>query len=188
MDYFESLVATIIEKENKWVKQNVKVNLTKEEKVEIGKPSIPRPDIDIVAYRAKENVLEIWEVKSFLDSPGVRFKEIIEENEIAKGRYKLLTSEKYRMIIIDRLVADWIELGLINKNPTVKIGLAAGKIYSNDEDSIVAHFKKKGWILKTPMDLFRGIEKLEEEAYENDLYIIAAKLIFRNVATPLEDQ
>jgi len=66
MDYFERLVANIIEKESKWVKVNVKINLTKDEKAQTGKPSIPRPDIDIVAYNTKTNILEIWEVKSFL--------------------------------------------------------------------------------------------------------------------------
>lgn len=81
MDYFENIVFKIIESENKWVRQNVKVNLTVQEKRATGKHSIPRPDIDIVPYNAKTNVLEFWEVKSFLDSSGVKFSEIDNEYE-----------------------------------------------------------------------------------------------------------
>ena len=41
MDYFENIVMKIIEMDNKWVKQSVKVNLTKEEKRKQG--NIPSP-------------------------------------------------------------------------------------------------------------------------------------------------
>ena len=181
MDYFENIVMKIIESDNKWVRQNVKVNLTKEEKCYIGKPSIPRPDIDIVSYQVSKNTLEIWEVKSFLDSPGVKFSEINMQYDVSEGRYKILTSNKYREIVINRLITDWNREGLILANPTVKIGLAAGKINLKDESEIIDYFKKRNWILMTPKDIFQGLKKLENSRYENDPYIIASKIIFRNL-------
>ena len=136
MDYFENIVATIFEKEGKWVRQNVKIDLTKAEKAKTGKHTIPRPDLDIVSYHPGRNEIEIWEVKSYLDSIGVQYREVSKESEETEGRYKILTSKNYRNIIIKRLVEDWTKLGVILKNPSVKIGLAAGKIKKSDEQKI----------------------------------------------------
>ena len=179
MDYFENLVALLLEKEGKWIKQRVKIDLTKEEKANTGKPSIPRPEIDIIAYNPKNNILEIWEVKSFLHSQGVKYDDISKENELTEGKYKLFTSEKYRNIIIKRLINDWTKDGIILKDPVIKIGLAAGKIYKKDEESVKSYFIKKGWELRTNSDLVKQINDLQNEAYENDPYIIVSKLINR---------
>ena len=179
MEYFEQIVAKLIEKEGKWVKQNVKVDITKEEKKIIGKPSIPRPDIDIVAYNFLTNILEIWEVKSYLDSKGVKYKDLKQEYDIIEGNYKILTSRKYREIITNRLKIDWIKVGLIKEEPRIIYGLAVGKINSQDEENIKKYFQNKGWLLKLPKDIYNGIKLLEKEAYENDPFIIASKIIFR---------
>lgn len=180
MDYFENIIFKILENENKWVRQNVKVNLTVEEKRKTGKPSIPRPDLDLVAYNIKTNTLEIWEVKSYLDSPGVKYSELNVVNEKTKGRYKILTTPSYRKIVANRLINDWFEEGLIQENPSVKFGLAAGKIYSKDEEDIRNLFNKNDWLLKSPKDIYNSIRTLEKMKYENNPYTIAAKIIFRN--------
>lgn len=51
MDSFESVVSTILERDGYWVKSTFKVGLTKEEKREIGRPSSPRWELDLVAYK-----------------------------------------------------------------------------------------------------------------------------------------
>ncbi len=56
MDYFENLVKRLFESEGYRVKQSVKVNLTKSEKKELGKPCIPRPEIDLIGYKPLENI------------------------------------------------------------------------------------------------------------------------------------
>jgi len=181
MDYFENIILKIFKSDDKWVRQNVKVDLTKEEKRFIGKSSIPRPDIDIVTYQVLKNTIEIWEVKSFLDSTGVKFSELSMVNDIPEGRYKILTSKKYRKTVISRLLIDWCNKGLILPNPIVKIGLAAGKIHSKDKLKIIEYFKNKGWLLLTPSSIFQRLKKLEAIPYENDPYVIASKIIFRNM-------
>ena len=72
MDHFESIIKTLLEAEGYWVRQSFKVNLTKEEKRQIGKPSIPRPEIDLLALHFARNEVLAFEAKSFLDSPGVK--------------------------------------------------------------------------------------------------------------------
>ena len=174
MDYFENIIKKILEGEDKWVRQNVKVNLSPAEKKMAGKPSMPRPDIDIVSYKPSTNTIELWEVKSYLDSPGVNLKDIQE------GRYKILTSKKYQKIIINRLTEDWIKQGLVKKNPTVKMALATGRMVKKYETKIKEHCKKMNWRLLSPTDIKEGLKKLADLSYENDPYTIASKIIFRN--------
>ncbi len=57
MDAFEQLVGNLLESEGYWVKQSVKVALTKEDKARIGRKSSPRWEIDVVAYHAAQNRL-----------------------------------------------------------------------------------------------------------------------------------
>ena len=54
--------------EGLWVRTSVKVEITKEEKRLIGRPSSPRWEIDIVAYSGRDNLLYAVECKSYLDS------------------------------------------------------------------------------------------------------------------------
>ena len=73
MDAFEAVVSEILHREGYWVQSPYRVDLTKQEKIEIGKPSSPRWELDIVAYKANLNRILIVECKSYLDSYGVRF-------------------------------------------------------------------------------------------------------------------
>lgn len=98
MDYFEGLVKTILEHEGYWVRQSFKINLTKQEKRDIGKHSIPRPEIDILAHKATSDSVIAFEAKSYLDSPGVKLADLEESHEIPEGRYKLFTCDNYREI------------------------------------------------------------------------------------------
>jgi hypothetical protein len=180
MDYFENIIKRLLEEDGYWVRQSVRVNLRKEEKVEIGKASIPRPEIDIVAYNPKKNELRIIEVKSFLDSPGVKFKELNQRYKIPEGRYKLFTCTKYREILFERLLCDFRERELVAGKPSIRFGLAAGKIYSKDEQKLRLLFEKNGWILYSPADIAKALRELEKSPYENDPYVIAAKILVRN--------
>ena len=63
MDSFELVVASILEREGYWVRASYKVELTKEEKRSIGKPSAPRWEIDVLAYKASTNELLVVECK-----------------------------------------------------------------------------------------------------------------------------
>ncbi len=46
---------------------------------------------------------------------------------------------------------------------------------------IIDYFKNRNWLLLKPEDIFQGLKKLENKSYENDPYIISAKIIFRNL-------
>ena len=48
MDAFEAVVGEVLRREGYWVQSPYRVDLTKQEKVEIGRPSSPRWELDIV--------------------------------------------------------------------------------------------------------------------------------------------
>src|SRR5689334_2419429 len=126
MDHFESLICTLLEAEGFWIRRSFKVNLTKEEKRQIGKHSIPRPEIDILAFRFSENSVVAVEVKSFLDSSGLKLEQLQAEHEVPEGRYKLFTTGKYRSVVLARLHQDLLGCGMANKETKISLGLAVG--------------------------------------------------------------
>ena len=179
MDYFESIIATLLEAEGYWVRRSFKVNVTKEEKRKIGKPSIPRPEIDLLALHFVKNEVLALEAKSFLDSPGVKFEQLIEEHEVPEGRYKLFTSEPYRKIVFSRLRKDLIDTGMANSDTTISLGLAAGKVYQGNIEPIRQFMDNKEWLFWSPEDIKQKVVSLAGRGYENDPAIITAKILTR---------
>ncbi len=179
MDAFELIVGLLLEEERYWIRHSVKINLTIEEKKLIGKPSAPRPEIDIIAIDIKKNTIILLEVKSYLDSKGVCFEDVTIEHDIQKGRYKLLTSDNYRNILTNRLRIDWLEKGIINKDTKLNFGLIAGKIYQNKEILFEAYFTSRGWFFWGPEIIKKKMERLAQKGYENNPVTIAAKLLMR---------
>lgn len=61
-----------------------------DDKHAIGLPSSPRWELDVVAYRARDNQLKVVECKSYLDSPGVKLRGFDASNEKDASQFKLL--------------------------------------------------------------------------------------------------
>ncbi|HCE4545016.1 TPA: hypothetical protein NGR73_001338 [Vibrio parahaemolyticus] len=179
MDYFESIIKTLLETDGYWVKQSFKVNVTKQEKRDIGKHSIPRPEMDLIAYNPKINQVIVMEAKSYLDSPGVRLDSLINETEIPEGRYKLFTCSNYRAIVFNRLKQDLLELGLCNENTTFVLGLAAGNVYKSQSAEIKQLFDSKSWVFWSPELIKEKIIKLSSTGYENNPVMITTKILMR---------
>lgn len=179
MDYFENILKTILEHQHYWVRQSFKVELTKEEKRLIGKPSIPRPEIDLLAFRPELNEVLVIEAKSFLDSPGVRLSDLERSFEVPEGRYKLFTCDNYREIVFRRLASQLLNYGMINANTSLTLGLAAGNVYQNKSAEIEAFLVNRGWRFWAPEIIKSEVVKLANKGYENDAAIITAKILNR---------
>ena len=118
MNAFEDIVKLYLEEEGYWVRQSVKVHkITKEDKRNLKKYSMPTPEIDIVAFNMKRNELLLVEVKSLLDSYGVHYDAVSGVEERDKHGYKLFNWDLYREIITERLIEEYLAQGLINKKP-----------------------------------------------------------------------
>src|SRR5436853_1986077 len=90
MDAFEHVIATILQRQGFWTQTSLKVELNKQDKHAIRRPSSPRWELDVVAYRPGDNLLWAVECKSYLDSGGVRLAPFSSSHRYA-GRYKLFT-------------------------------------------------------------------------------------------------
>lgn len=179
MDHFESIIATLLEADGYWIRRSFKVNVTKEEKRHIGKHSIPRPEIDLLAFSFSKNEVFAIEAKSFLDSPGVVLSQLVEEHQVPEGRYKMFTCERYRAVVLSRLLQDLIGHGMANGDTRICLGLAAGKVYRGQSEPIREHMKQKGWFFWAPEDIKQKVTALAQRAYEDDPAIITAKILMR---------
>lgn len=179
MDYFEGIIKTLLEHEGYWVRQSFKVSLTKQEKRDIGKHSIPRPEIDLLAFKPNQNNVLVLEAKSYLDSPGVKIAELKQNHEIPEGRYKLFTCPNYREIVFGRLKKDLIELDMGDNDMKISLGLAAGNIYQSKTQEMKELFSERGWLFWSPEDIKNKVNGLASKGYENEPAIITAKILMR---------
>ena len=117
MNSFEAVIVEILATEGFWVHPGFKVDLTKDEKRQIGRPSSPRWELDIVAYKGGLNAVLVVECKSYLDSPGVRFEGFVNSSSRDTSRYKLFNEPKLREVVFYRLVKQLEEVGACSPNP-----------------------------------------------------------------------
>src|ERR1700704_346787 len=113
MNAFEQIASKFFDAQGYWTRVGLKVDLTKQEKRDLGNPSMPRPEIDIVAYKPSLNELLIIECKSYLDSNGVRIENLRGENAIHKDRLKLLTRDSLRTLVTTKLLSQLRTEGLL---------------------------------------------------------------------------
>jgi hypothetical protein len=180
MDAFEQLVSEILWMEGYWVRTSVKVDLTKEEKRQIGRPSSPRWELDIVAYSGRHNRLLVVECKSYLDSRGVALRAFDGTDDKLAKFFKLFAEENLRNVVFNRLRLQFAESGACRSNPEVKLCLACGRIATDtDRAGLHEHFAKNGWDLWDEPWLRERLKQMSDRGYENQVSAIVAKLLLR---------
>jgi hypothetical protein len=179
MDSFEQVVATILDRAGYWVRTSVKVNLTREDKLAISRPSAPRWEIDVVAYGGRDNELLVVECKSYLDSAGVRAASFDGPKAAEETRYKLFSDETLRRVVLSRLETQLVEQGFCPPGTKARLCLAAGNIHG-DPAPLRAFFAANDWKLFERRWLISGLEALATESYENSIASVVAKLLLRD--------
>jgi hypothetical protein len=179
MQGFEAVIAEILEAEGYWVRRGHKVSLTKAEKRKIGRPSSPRWEIDVLGYRAPENLIIAVECKSYLDSPGVNLADI--QGGRYAGRYKLFTEPKLRQVVFRRLGQELVKMGLASTNPTVRLALAAGRVQSNPA-ALQTYFDKNGWLLFDPDWIRQRLTASAKTGYTDSVGVMVAKMLLKKKA------
>ena len=177
MDYFESICKTLLEKEGYWVKQSYKIELTREDKIQLNSPSLPRLEIDLIAFNYEKNELLFLEVKSFFDSAGVMLRDLQETHLYPKGRYKLVTCQKYREIVERQIKKELSDVGLVPKNIQTKFGLIFGNVRTKDASGIEDFCTEKEWFYWSPKNVQEKVLNLASNKYENDPCVITAKIL-----------
>jgi len=180
MNAFEEIVAGLLHQGGYWTIVGYKVNLSKEKKEQLGKPTMPRPEIDVLAYHVGQNRLLWVECKSYLDSTGVTFKSFDPNKDPSVGRFKVFTWDDYRLIVTDELVKQVVADGMTADNPEVQYCLVAGKVASEtDRECIRLYFNELGWLFYDDKWLKEKLQKASTGSYEDDIAVIVAKLFCR---------
>ena len=178
-DSFEHIVRTLLEQDGYWVRQSFKVDLTRAEKASIGRPTMPRPEIDLLALDFKRNRVTLVEVKSYLDSPGVALVDVKQSHDTPQGRYKLFTCKKYEDVVI-RSLRRMLELeGMANATTEFRLGLVFGRIASKDALPLALYARSRRWFFWSAKQVKRRLVAQSLRKYENDPAIISAKLLLR---------
>ena len=181
MDAFEAVVGEILHREGYWVQSPYRVGLTKAEKVEIGRPSCPRWELDIVAYKASLNRILMVECKSYLDSYGVRYSGFDGSNSKEADRYKIFNEDTLRRVVTNRMVREMCDAGLAREDPDVRLVLACGKIKSvGDHERLRAHFHERGWMLWDKEWFKQKLIEMSVAGYENSAVALTVKLLLRD--------
>lgn len=178
MNAFEDIIALYLEEEGYWVRQSVKLeNITKEDKKTLNNPTMPRPEIDIVALNVKRNELLLLQVKSFLHSQGLWFDVVASDKWANSKHYRLFNDEKFRKLISERIFEAYLNKGLINRITKINYGMAIGKIHTGDESSFNRHFAQNGWLLITPDEIRNKVKTWADKGWEDNLVFTTAKLV-----------
>jgi hypothetical protein len=180
MDAFEAILAELLERDGYWVRKSVKVKLTKEEKIAIGRPSSPRWELDLVAYKGSNNELLVIECKSYLDSYGVRFSAFNSSSERHAKRFKLFNDNRLREVVFNRLVLQLESAGFYAPSPTIILCLAAGKVIrESDRYKIKEYFNSKGWLFWDDQWIRNRLKAITETSYEDSIATMVSKLLLR---------
>ena len=180
MDAFEEIIAGLFRRQGYWTWQGYKINLSKEQKRNLSNPSMPRPEIDILAYKPRTNDLLWIECKSYLDSKGVTYDSFFPPDGV-QSRFKIFTNDSYRDTASNQLKLQLFEEGLVIDEPSLQFGLVAANIYGLSEQDLRTHFNQKGWLLFDPRWIKKQLQSLSKLGYENDVAIIVAKLFERTI-------
>lgn len=176
MNPFENVVAKLLEQSGYWVRQNYRVNLSVPDKIALGSKNMPRPEIDVLAWSARDEELLIIECKSYLDSAGVGLWAFDQSSRAIR----LFADSTYRALITKRLLAQMKQEKLLpGKKPKVTYGLVCGQMVEKEKSEVEALFKKNHWWLWTPDDVRRNLARLGKVPYENDLVTMMVKLLLR---------
>ena len=176
MDAFEELVAEVLRADGYWVHRGYKINLSPEEKRALDNPSMPRPEIDIVAYKAGTGELLSLECKSYFDSGGVHAKDMLPDGRYPQ-RYKMFVKAQLREMVLRRLTEQLIDAGTVAGTPVPKLGLIYGYATPKNIAMLEEHFAANHWALFGPDWLRQHLKQMALRSYDNQIASVVAKLL-----------
>jgi hypothetical protein len=180
MNAFEELVASLLRRQGYWTQIGYKVDIDKATKRRLGKWSMPRPEIDIVAYKPALNELLWVECKTYLHSRGVHM------GHVAPGTAAIdvFAYPKFRKTVTDKLISQMQREGLVRGKPRVSYCLAAAHVTSRPErERLRSYFKKQGWQLWDEDWIGQELRKLGDLGYEDEIAVVVAQLLDRTKPT-----
>ena len=95
-------------------------------------------------------------------------------------RYKLVSDDGLRSVVLERLRRQFAESGACRPNAEAKLSLACGRIATDaDRAGLHKHFAEKGWELWDEQWLRDRLKRMSDRGYENQVSAVVAKLLLR---------
>jgi hypothetical protein len=180
MDAFEQIAARLFEVQGYWTRIGYAVELTKQQKSDLGKPSLPRPQLDIVAFKPSANEILVVECKSYLDSYGVRFEDFHGKDDAEKDVYKMFNRRRLREVVLAAVVDQLQREGLVTAtNPTVRLVLVAGKHIRRQRAQAPRVVQSQRVDTRDSTGVISGLRAFADRGYENDVITLVTKLLTR---------
>lgn len=167
------------------MENSVRVALTKEEKVKVGKPKMPGYELDLVAYKGKQNEIMVVECKSYFDSPGVHAEGFEDPKSRKAERYKLFNDRVLWKMVRRALRRRLVEEGRCASRPKIRLCLAAGHVVNAEHRTRIKRIfdRHQSWKLMDDREIAREIKKLANKGYMNNEAVMVAKILERVAAS-----
>lgn len=176
MDAFEELICELLRAEGYWVQRSYKIDLTPAEKRALDNPSMPRPEIDVVAYRPGRGEFLAIECKSYFDSGGVHARDLIAGGKY-DHRYKMFTNASLRQTVLIKLAEQMAESGAIPHTTVPQLCMAYGHATAANDAKLRSIFSDRGWGLFGPDWIRARLSELARRTYDNQIASVVAKLV-----------
>lgn len=188
MDAFEELMSELLRAEGYWVHRGYKIDLTPAEKRSLDNPSMPRPEIDLVAYRPGNDEFLAIECKSYFDSGGVHAGDLIAGGRY-DHRYKMFTNERLRVMVLDKLAAQMAASGAVAGATSPRLCMAYGHATPRNEAELRTIFAERDWGLFDPHWIRSRLSRMARRSYDNQIASVVAKLVLpRKGPEPFADR
>lgn len=180
MNASEVLLAELLEIDGWSCRPGYRVHLTKPEKVSLGQPSLPTPEIDVLAI--KHGRVAWVESKTYIDSKGVQAS-TLSEGFSGPGRVKVFNDPNFRDVVTRALLKQLAAQGAVNPDtpPSVEYWFAAWKFYNPASQAAAERLFEchPNWTLLGPTWLRGQLGKLAETSYRDSTAALVAKLLLR---------
>jgi hypothetical protein len=176
MDAFEELAAEVFRADGYWVQRGYKIELSTADKRSLDNPSMPRPEIDLVAYKAATGELLSLECKSYFDSGGIHAKDLLPGGRYPQ-RYKMFVNAALRTMVLERLVDQLCANGSVAGRPQPRLGLVFGYATPANITMLEEHFSRHNWALFGPAWLRQHLQAMALRSYDNQIASVVAKLL-----------
>ena len=178
MNSSEALLGELLSLDGWSCRPGYRVSITKQEKVAIGQPSLPTPEIDVLATKHGRIV---WvESKTYLDSRGVQAKTLA-DGYTGPGRVRVFNDAVYREVVTNALLRQLrLEESIGPDDPTVEYWFAAWKFCNAaSRHEAQERFDANRWKL-LGHDWFESqLRKLAATSYRDSTAALVAKLLLR---------
>ena len=180
MNPFTSLIRTLLEADDFWVRRAPIIELTEKDKRRFGLPPTHHPHIDLLAYDCElPNLFAIQVVPAVDKGAGLTLDDIGKETVRPAGDFPMLTSAPYRELVLKRLEEQLFVDGIVYQNTDFGFGLVLGNVRTDQLTSMHNYIVHRTWLYWSQVSIRENIKALHDNGEGDEIEGSAAALAAR---------